>query len=130
TQACRRALAVVGLRAVSGCRRPLIHFCRQRDKAGVFQAARTTAQVTLARGLEDLSSLARCAHTGAISFDAIRAGQLRVLQQILARGNRAAAALEAVRAVCRSRPGRSPGKSFRGENFWAGGEAANAGDDE
>ena len=102
----------------------------QRDRAGVLRGGGDAAQGAAPRRLEDLSALARGAQSRAVSLRGVRRGGFRFLQQVPARREGTAAALEALRPAGGPGSGRSAGTGVRRQDLHRRREGTGAGHDQ
>src|SRR5205814_9378824 len=96
----------------------------QRRATGVLHEAERASARAAAGRLADLPALARGQLARAIPVVAVRAGELRLLFHQAARRGGDAAALEAVRALGRSRPRRGGGRGLGAERVGAAEQGA------
>ena len=113
--------------AASGGRRPRRI---QRHRAGVLQRGGDTARLAQPRRLENVPALAPGPFRGALPFHALRHRQFRFLQQVSARHEAAAAALETLRPVRGSQPRRSARPGLRRQDVQRRYQGSRAGHDQ
>ena len=108
---------------------PRIH-SRQRGPACLLPRTRSAVEVELSRRPQGLSALAPGPCQSPLSFFRLRGSRFRLLEQVSARRQRHAAALEALRATRGSHARRSARPGLRRENVHAGDESSHGGHDQ